>query len=207
MAHRQRGRSEGLGIARALLLGGAVVAGGALAGPTIRITPAPVVVNPGDSVQIEATVEGPSEYRVRWLLQGPLAEGTALGTLTQEGLYTAPAQVPPGPVRIVVQVSLGQYNLPVAATSVPVDILPAGFKPPQPPAAPPRPPEPPFAAPQPTTLGPPQGAPALPPQPTFGPPGSSAPAAGPGPGAPQAPFTAPGPGFGPAEGGAASSPR
>lgn len=117
------------------------------AGPAIFVEPSPVVVSPGESVQIRATVQGPSEYRVRWILQGPLREGGDIGTLSEEGLYTAPKELPRGPIRIVVQVSLGQYNLPVAAASVPVDVVPLGFKPPEmpprgsltPPPPPPRP--------------------------------------------------------------------
>ena len=127
----------------------------AVAGPSIRIEPSPVIVGPGESVQLRAVIQGPSEYKVRWILQGPLIEGADVGTLTDEGVYTAPGSIPRGRVRIVVQVSIGQYNLPVAAASVPVDILPAGMKPPEfgppggfaPPPPPPPPPEPNFAPP------------------------------------------------------------
>ncbi len=119
----------------------------AQAGPMIFVEPSPVVVSPGESVQVRATVQGPSEYRVRWILQGPLSAEGDIGTLSEDGLYTAPKELSRGPVRIVVQVSLGQYNLPVAAASVPVHVVPPGFKPPEMPPrgslAPPPPPPPP----------------------------------------------------------------
>jgi hypothetical protein len=115
-------------------------AGMSMAAPTITIIPSPVFVSPGESVQIRARVHGPSEYRVKWILQGPMAEGTDYGTLTQDGVYTAPNAIPMGPIRIVAQISLGQWNLPVAAASVPVQVVPEGAKPPE--MAPPPPPPP-----------------------------------------------------------------
>ncbi len=117
-----------------------------LAAPSIAITPSPVIAYPGESVQLSADIRGPSEYRVKWILQGPMMDGVDPGELTEGGLYTAPQYPPPGPVRIVVQISTGQWNLPVAAASVPVQIVPEGvpkpeFKvpPPPPPPAFPRP--------------------------------------------------------------------
>ena len=140
-----------VGLLSALLLVGPVT----LAGPSIRVEPAPVIVSPGETVRLKAVVQGPSEYRVRWILQGPVGDGGDIGTLTDDGVYTAPAGIPRGRIRIVAQISLGQYNLPVAAASVPVDIVPAGMKPPElgptggfaPPPPPPPPPEPGFAPP------------------------------------------------------------
>ena len=119
--------------------------GTALAAPTITIMPSPVVVSPGKSLQLRAEVHGPSDYRVKWILQGPMVGGGDAGTLTEDGIYTAPASLPIGPIRVVVQVSLGEWNLPVAAASVPVHLVPEGAVPP--PVAPPPPPPPmPFAA-------------------------------------------------------------
>jgi hypothetical protein len=143
----------------AWLAAGALAWGTAHGGPTVQMEPYPVVVSPGETVQVKATVVGPSEYKLRWILQGPIGDDARVGNLSQEGLYTAPEQLPRGPVRIVVQVSLGQYDLPVAAASVPVDIFPTGMKPPTagapaglppppPPPAPPEPPEPAFQVPQ-----------------------------------------------------------
>lgn len=117
------------------------------AGPSITITPWPVAVSPGKSVQLKAEVEGPSEYRVKWILQGPIMENVDAGTLTEGGLYTAPESIPVGPVRIVAQVSIGEWNLPVAAASVPVQVMPAAAPPPSVMPPPPVPP-PPFPAPE-----------------------------------------------------------
>lgn len=114
-----------------------MVSAAAAAGPSIRIHPTPVYVHPGQSVQLTASIYGPSEYRTKWILQGPILDGVDAGTLTQDGVYTAPATRPPGAVRVVVQVATGQWNLPVAAASVPVRILPAHMPlPPEPPGDP-----------------------------------------------------------------------
>ncbi len=113
-----------------------------LAAPTITITPSPVVAYPGESVQLKVDIGGPSEYRVKWILQGPLVGGIDAGQLSDDGLYTAPASMPTGPVRIVTQISTGEWNLPVAAASVPVQIIPEGMPKPafgRPPAPPPFP--------------------------------------------------------------------
>jgi hypothetical protein len=118
------------------------------AGPSISIVPSPLYVTPGQSVQMEARVRGPGEYRVKWILQAPVVGEADAGTLTEDGHYTAPQAPPRGPVRIVAQVSTGKWNLPVAAASTPVRVLPPGAEPPEPPARPqpgrfPQPPEPP----------------------------------------------------------------
>ena len=121
---------------------GILHAGESLAAPTITITPSPVVAYPGESVQVKADIGGPSEYRVKWILQGPLVGGVDAGRLSKDGVYTAPAAIPAGPVRIVAQISTGEWNLPVAAASVPVQIIPEGMPkphfgtPPPPPPAP-----------------------------------------------------------------------
>lgn len=138
--------------------------GTALAGPAITILPSPVIISPGDSLQLRAQVRGPSDYRVKWILQGPMVGVSDAGTLTEDGVYTAPASMPMGPIRVVVQISLGQWNLPVAAASAPVHLVPEGARPPE--MAPPPPPPPmPFLAPQQPSSAPqaPGSAPAQPP--------------------------------------------
>ena len=109
-------------------------------------TPVPTTVRvrevQPESVQLKVDIGGPSEYRVKWILQGPLVGGIDAGQLSDDGLYTAPASMPTGPVRIVTQISTGEWNLPVAAASVPVQIIPEGMPKPtfgRPPAPPPFP--------------------------------------------------------------------
>ena len=108
------------------------------AGPSITIEPSPVYVSPGESVQLEARVRGPGEYRVKWILQAPVVGDVDAGALSESGVYTAPAQSPRGPIRIVAQVATGKWNLPVAAASTPVRVLPPGVQPPARPAPPER---------------------------------------------------------------------
>ncbi len=129
-------------LSRLCFLVSTLYASAGLAAPTISITPSPVIAYPGEAVQLQADIGGPTEYRVKWILQGPLVGGIDPGKLTEDGLYTAPTSMPAGPVRIVVQISTGQWNLPVAAASVPVQIIPQGMPKPQFGAPPPPPPFP-----------------------------------------------------------------
>lgn len=129
-------------LSRLCFLLSALFAGAGLAAPSIFITPSPVIAYPGEAVQLRADIGGPTEYRVKWILQGPLVGSANAGKLTEDGLYTAPITVPAGPVRIVAQISTGQWNLPVAAASVPVQIIPEGMPKPQFGAPPPPPPLP-----------------------------------------------------------------
>lgn len=126
----------------ALLLLVGFCPGLATAGPSISIRPNPVIVSPGQSIQLETHIIGPSQYRVKWILQGPLIGEVDAGSLSADGLYQAPGRRPHGPVRIVVQVSTGEWNLPVAAASVAVRFVPEGMPAPTF-SLPPPPPEPP----------------------------------------------------------------
>ena len=129
-------------LSRLCILLGTLYAGAGLAAPTITIAPSPVIAYPGETVQLKVDISGPTEYRVKWILQGPLVGGVDPGQLSEEGLYTAPTAMPTGPVRIVAQISTGQWNLPVAAASVPVQIIPKGMPKPQFGTPPPPPPFP-----------------------------------------------------------------
>ena len=61
---------------------------------TIAITPYYPTVILGSSVQFTATVTGLSNTAVTWLVAGVVGGNAALGTITADGLYTAPATMP-----------------------------------------------------------------------------------------------------------------
>ncbi len=66
------------------------------AGITVSITPATATVAPGVKLQFTAIVSATSNKQVYWYVNG----GSANGTITSGGLYTAPNVAPPSPVTI-----------------------------------------------------------------------------------------------------------
>jgi len=97
--------------------------------PQITISPASVVVAPGQSVQMSAQVTGiPTPYRLGWSLRGPRYAGADWGRLTAQGLYTAPMSPPTGQVFIVATV-YGTFGIPWFSQSVPVSFTAGGVYP------------------------------------------------------------------------------
>lgn len=68
---------------------------------SIAVTPANVSTTPGATQQFTASVTGSSNAAVAWTLNGAGCSGSACGTISSSGLYTAPA-VPPSPAAITV---------------------------------------------------------------------------------------------------------
>jgi hypothetical protein len=65
---------------------------------SLAITPNPATVAVGGQQQFTATltVAGVAvPARIQWSLQGPRKRGVSWGSISRDGLYTAPAQVPP----------------------------------------------------------------------------------------------------------------
>jgi len=69
--------------------------GGTNQPPTISIivSPASVSLNGGASQQFTASVQGTSNQAVTWTISAPGCSGAACGTVTADGLYTAPTPV------------------------------------------------------------------------------------------------------------------
>ena len=63
----------------------------------IAITPMSANVHAGQTVQFMATVRNSANTGVTWSLSGDGCSGTACGTISDSGLYTAPASVPTPP--------------------------------------------------------------------------------------------------------------
>jgi hypothetical protein len=66
---------------------------GSAGSPAIRITQAPESVVAGTSAQLQATVSGGAPA-ITWSVDGAPGGNAASGTITPEGLYTAPPQPP-----------------------------------------------------------------------------------------------------------------
>lgn len=60
----------------------------------VAITPATTIVTIGNQQQFQATVTGTTNTAVTWSVSGSGCSGSACGTITTAGLYTAPAAVP-----------------------------------------------------------------------------------------------------------------
>jgi len=73
---------------------------------TVSVSPATAQVIEGVQQQFTATVSGTSNTAVTWSLAGADCTGSACGTITGAGLYTAPNAVPKPPTIIVTATSL-----------------------------------------------------------------------------------------------------
>jgi len=65
--------------------------------PTVSISPRGVKVPIGASQQFSATVKATGDATVNWSINGKGCIGTACGTVSATGLYTAPATLPDPP--------------------------------------------------------------------------------------------------------------
>ena len=61
---------------------------------TITVTPASATLSPGASTQFTATVTGTTNTAVTWQVNGTPGGSAATGTITSNGLYTAPSAIP-----------------------------------------------------------------------------------------------------------------
>jgi hypothetical protein len=61
---------------------------------TVTVTPATATVGPGASTQFMATVTGTTNTAVTWQVNGTPGGSAAAGTITSNGLYTAPSTIP-----------------------------------------------------------------------------------------------------------------
>ncbi|SRR6266436_185608 len=61
---------------------------------TVNVTPATATVRTGDTQQFIATVNGTTNQSVTWSVNGTVGGDTTNGTISPNGLYTPPVQVP-----------------------------------------------------------------------------------------------------------------
>src|SRR5664279_170421 len=77
-----------------------------LAAGSVTVTPGSAQVKPGAQIQFSATVSGGSGNIVVWSLSGAGCSGIACGSITYDGLYTAPLTAPNPATAIVTATSL-----------------------------------------------------------------------------------------------------
>lgn len=88
--------------------------------PKLSVTPEVLKIPLGHSRIIDTTIQhGGIAPRMRWEMLPPSRPGEIWGWLNQNGRYTAPPQLPPGELRIVVHL-LNEYGRPQASAVIPV---------------------------------------------------------------------------------------
>ena len=100
---------------------------------TVAVSPAQTTVLVGQQQRFLAFVSGTTITSVTWKLTGAACSGTACGTLTSDGLYTAPASVPTPPQVTITAISVADPSVSgsAAVTVVPpvaVKISPAAVQ-------------------------------------------------------------------------------
>jgi len=86
----------------------------------ISISPTSVDMIAGEQVQFHATVVGTTNTAVTWSVSGATCSGSACGTISSTGLYTAPASVP---TQMNVTVTVRSQALTTVSASATVTIL------------------------------------------------------------------------------------
>src|SRR5271157_269297 len=86
------------------------------AAPAVTVSPASAQVQTGKQTQFTATVTGTSNTVVIWSVSGSGCTGLACGTVTSNGLYTAPANVPNPPLVAVTATLLAYPTISGSAT-------------------------------------------------------------------------------------------
>ncbi|HYA24128.1 MAG TPA: hypothetical protein VEF05_08205 [Terriglobales bacterium] len=92
---------------------------------TVVITPVAAVVQVQTSYQFSATIIGTTDQSVTWAIRGTTGAGdSAHGTISQAGLYTAPATVPAPPAPNTVTITATSQAQSSASASATVTIVP-----------------------------------------------------------------------------------
>jgi hypothetical protein len=89
---------------------------------SVQVSPTSAQVNVGGQQQFSATVSGSTNSAVTWSVAGTGCSGTACGTISTSGLYTAPSSVPSNPA---VFVTANSVAAPGRTSSAQVTILAA----------------------------------------------------------------------------------
>jgi beta-glucanase (GH16 family) len=87
----------------------------------VAVTPATVSATTGATQQFTASVTGSSDTTVTWTMSGSGCSGTACGTISSSGLYTAPAAVPSS---ATVTIAATSQSDPTKLASADVTIVP-----------------------------------------------------------------------------------
>ncbi len=85
---------KSLWIVNGVVAAAVLLSGGELYAQSVTIAPSYPAVPVGTSVQLTAKVTGLSSTAVTWTVNGIVGGNSTIGTVSQSGLYTAPAAVP-----------------------------------------------------------------------------------------------------------------
>ena len=90
---------------------------------TVRvfISPSSSNLQVGQLLQFSASVSGTSNTGLNWLVNGTVGGSSATGTISTQGMYTAPTVVPPGPITITAQ----SVAVSSAVANASISIIPA----------------------------------------------------------------------------------
>lgn len=87
----------------------------------VAVTPTSASISPGGTQQFSASVTGTSNTAVTWMVTGTGCSGAACGTISSNGLYTAPATVP-SPAAVTITAT--SVLVPAQSASSTVTIVP-----------------------------------------------------------------------------------
>jgi probable HAF family extracellular repeat protein len=93
---------------------------------TVSVSPSSAAVKVGTSQQFTATVKGTSDTMVIWSVNGVIGGNSTPGTITQEGVYTAPSNVPI-PATVVITATSQASQSVSASASVTITALTYNF--------------------------------------------------------------------------------
>lgn len=93
----------------------------------IAVTPASTSITTGATQQFSASVAGSSSSAVTWTVFGTDCSGTACGTISPNGLYTAPAIVPSSPIVTITSTSVSDPTKSASAQATIVPPQAAGY--------------------------------------------------------------------------------
>ena len=89
-------------------------------GPTVTVTPQSACILPSTTQQYTANVTGTTDTTVKWYVSSVLGGNSSVGTITSNGLYTAPATAKTASIKAVTQGSPSYSGTaPVTVTTTP----------------------------------------------------------------------------------------
>jgi len=89
-------------------------------GPTVTVTPQSACILPSTTQQYTADVTGTTNTTVKWYVSSVLGGNSSVGTITSNGLYTAPATAKTATIKAVTQGSPSYSgSTPVSVTTTP----------------------------------------------------------------------------------------
>jgi hypothetical protein len=93
----------------------------------VTLTPTGVSTTVGTAQQMQASVTGTPDTAVTWTVSGSACSGTTCGTISSNGLYTAPSAVPSSAIVTITATSLADPAISASAGLTIVPVQAAGY--------------------------------------------------------------------------------